>query len=404
MTPRAGTLKEARARSPGVDAPLAAPPAAVVPPRSRDPVERAAAPALGRWLVDAYGRHVTDVRVSLTDRCNFNCVYCHNEGLGDTRGPREPSPGEMTTDEVVTLLHVAREFDVTRAKFTGGEPLLRQDLEDVVRAVSPFMECSVTTNGSLLAARARPLADAGLARVNVSVDALDPAHFEAIRRGRLDPVLRGIDAALDAGLSPVKVNTVVMDDTLDELSRLVAFASSKPGLELQLIEVMPEIRSDMLPHRVDLDRVRRWLAARADRVETREMHHRRIYHVGPTRVEIVDPVENAEFCANCHRIRVTPDGRLKGCLNRLDDYVPTRGLDRDGIRDAFYRVVRDRVPYYGAYDRAHRDAAHLTGPLPADGAERLYRSLRAPLVRSRPGSERDSLPGREGSPARTRAG
>lgn len=334
-----------------------------------------------RMLVDAYGRWVSDIRVSLTNRCNFHCSYCHNEGLGDTLGPREPSPGEMTTDEVVRLLWIAREFDVTRAKLTGGEPTLRRDLEEIVREVSPFMEVSLTTNGSMLAHRARSLADAGLARVNVSIDTLDPAHFERIRRGRLEPVLKGLDAALDAGLAPVKVNTVVMDETLDELPALVDFVSSRPGLELQLIEVMPEIRTDMLPRRVAIDRVRAWLTSRSDYVETREMHHRRIYHLRGTRVEIVDPVENAEFCANCHRIRVTHDGQLKGCLNRLDDYVPTRGLDDDGLRAAFRRVVAERVPYYGAFDRRNRDAAHATGPLPARGAEALYASLRHPEPR-----------------------
>ena len=322
-------------------------------------------------LVDRYGRHVSDLRVSLTDRCNFACTYCHNEGLGDTRGPGEPHPREMPTAHVVRLLRVAREFDVTRVKFTGGEPLLRRDLEDIVREVSPFMETSLTTNGSLLATRAPALKDAGLARVNVSVDSLDPRHFRSVRRGSLEPVLAGLEAALAAGLAPVKINTVLLDETLGELPELVDFVAQRAGLHLQLIEVMPEIRTDMMTHRVDLAKVRAWLRERAALVEQRSMHHRSVYHLenGAT-VELVDPVDNAEFCANCHRVRVTHDGQLKGCLNVLDDTVPTIGLDDEGLRAAFRRVVAERAPYYGVL---HRD-----GVAAASDPQHLYASLRRP--------------------------
>ena len=324
-------------------------------------------------LVDPYGRHVSDLRVSLTDRCNFRCVYCHNEGLGDTRGPAEPSADEMTGDEVVRLLRIAREFDISRVKLTGGEPLLRRDLESIVARVSPFMEVSLTTNGSLLAGRAQALADAGLARVNISIDTLDARHFRAVRRGSLEPVLAGLEAALACGLAPVKINTVVMDDTLGELPELVDFVAQREGLELQLIEVMPEIRSDMAERRADLERVRGWLAERTAAVSKRSMHHRNVYLLeNGARVELVDPVGNAEFCANCHRVRVTHDGQLKGCLNRLDDYVPTRGLDDDGVRDAFRRVVAERAPYYGVLHR---------GVAVADDPKRLYASLRRPVAR-----------------------
>jgi cyclic pyranopterin phosphate synthase len=341
-------------------------------------------------LVDAYGRHVSDLRVSLTDRCNFHCVYCHNEGLGDTRGPSDAHEGEMTPDEVERLLRVAREFDVTRVKLTGGEPMLRRDLEDVVARAARLMEVSLTTNGSLLAQRAQALKDAGLARINVSIDTLDPRHFRAVRRGSLEPVLSGLEAALAAGLAPVKINTVLLDETLGELPELVDFVAAREGLHLQLIEVMPEIRTDMMTRRVDLDKVRAWLRSRAALVEQRSMHHRNVYHLenGAT-VELVDPVGNAEFCANCHRLRVTPDGHLKGCLNRLDDDVPTRGLDDEGLRAAFRRVVAERAPYYGVVhpvrDGPDADpqggvAVHRGGVAAADDPRHLYASLRRPLV------------------------
>ncbi|MHB8585992.1 MAG: GTP 3',8-cyclase MoaA [Thermoplasmatota archaeon] len=349
-------------------------------------------------LTDRFGRGVSDIRVSLSNRCNFHCAYCHDEGLGDVQPVRAASKDEMTADEVVRLLRIAREFDIVRVKFTGGEPMLRSELEEIVAAVSPFMEVSLTTNGSLLASRARGLAEAGLSRVNVSVDSLDPVHFQAIRRGALDAVLKGIDAALAAGLAPVKINTVVFDETVDELPSLLDFVSSRPGLELQLIELMPEIRHDMAVHRVDMAKVKAWLASRAEGVDVREMHHRRKYHVGAATVEVVDPVANHEFCANCHRIRVTHDGRLKGCLNVLDDLIPTRGLDEAGVRQAFRRVVEQRVPFYRS-PGSSPTWARGSAPAPAAGTVPVGASRIAPL---RPGSADVHTAGAEGSPAARR--
>lgn len=340
-------------------------------------------------LVDAYGRHVSDLRVSLTDRCNFKCIYCHNEGLGDTRGPSDPSGSEMRADEVVRLLRIAREFEITRVKFTGGEPLLRRDLEEIVAGASRFQEVSLTTNGSLLASRAHALAHAGLARVNVSIDTLDPRHFRSVRRGSLEPVLAGLEAALAAGLAPVKINAVLMDETLAQLPELVDFVAQREGLALQLIEVMPEIRTDMAPRRVDLARVRAWLGQRAAAIAQRSMHHRHVYLLeNGASVELVDPVGNAEFCANCHRLRITHAGELKGCLNVLHDHVPTRGLDDEGVRAAFRHVVARRAPYYGVprsgseseavpqHGTVHRERFHV-----ADDRTRLYASLRWPATR-----------------------
>ncbi len=128
-------------------------------------------------LTDGHGREVTGIRVSLTDRCNFDCVYCHNEGLGDTRGPMDPQDEELTADEVVRILEVVREFGVDTVKFTGGEPMLRGDLEEIIERVPAGMTASLTTNGTFLPGRATDLAAAGLERVNVSQDALDPEDF-----------------------------------------------------------------------------------------------------------------------------------------------------------------------------------------------------------------------------------
>ncbi|OLZ40828.1 radical SAM protein [Natrinema saccharevitans] len=315
-------------------------------------------------LTDEFGREVTGVRVSLTDRCNFDCVYCHNEGLGDTRGPMDPQDDEMSADDVVRFLEVAAEFDVDAVKFTGGEPMLRQDLEEIIERTPDGMEVSLTTNGTFLPGRAEALVDAGLERVNVSQDALDPEDFAAVTKsGAYEKVLEGVEAALEAGLDPVKLNMVVFEHTAGYVPEMVDHVAANDGLQLQLIEYMPELTGKP-EWNVDIERVHDWLAERADEIEHREMHDRRRYWVsdgssgaddvgsnaaGRGMVEIVDPVENPTFCANCHRVRVTHEGYLKGCLNRNDDLKPMGEMTKPEIRDAFREVVADRVPYYGEY-------------------------------------------------------
>jgi len=305
-------------------------------------------------LVDDFGRAVSGVRVSLTDRCNFDCVYCHNEGLGDTRGPMDAQDHEMDTDDVVRFLEVAREFDVEAVKFTGGEPMLRQDLEEIIRRTPEGMEVSMTTNGTFLPGRAPDLKAAGLERVNVSQDALDPEDFARVTKtGAYEQVLEGVEAALDAGLAPVKLNMVVFEATAGYVPEMVDHVANNEGLQLQLIEYMPELVGNP-EWAIDIDRVHGWLEERADRVEHRDMHDRRRYYIngdeeGEGMVEIVDPVENEEFCANCERVRVTHEGQLKGCLNRGDDHRSMGEMTKPEIRETFEETVANRVPYYGEY-------------------------------------------------------
>ncbi len=300
-------------------------------------------------LIDGFGREVTGVRISLTDRCNFDCVYCHNEGLGDTRGPMEAQDDELSTDQIVRFLEVAAEFDIDAVKFTGGEPMLRQDLEEIIRRTPDSFEISMTTNGTFLPGRAEGLVDAGLERVNVSQDALEPEAFaELTKSGAYDRVLEGVEAALDAGLAPVKLNMVVFEPTAGYVPDMVDHVAENDGLQLQLIEYMPELAGHP-EWAIDIERVHDWLADRADRIEQREMHSRNRYFVNGGMVEIVDPVGNETFCANCHRVRVSHDGYLKGCLNRNDDLKSMGEMTRGEIRQALIQTVDERVPYYGEY-------------------------------------------------------
>jgi cyclic pyranopterin phosphate synthase len=300
-------------------------------------------------LEDDFGREVSGVRISLTDRCNFDCVYCHNEGLGDTRGPMDAQDSEMSADDVVRFLEVVEEFGVEKVKFTGGEPMLRQDLEEIIRRTPDSMETSLTTNGTFLPGRAEALKEAGLDRVNVSQDALDREAFaEITKSGAYDKVIEGVHAAVDAGLTPVKLNMVVFKHTAGYVEGMVDYVAENDGLQLQLIQYMPELTGKP-EWNIDIGRVHDWLADIADRVETRDMHDRKRYYVGEGMVEIVDPVENETFCANCHRVRVTHEGYLKGCLNRNDDLKSMGEMTKAEIRETFREVVANRVPYYGEY-------------------------------------------------------
>ena len=312
-------------------------------------------------LADAFGREVSDIRISVTKRCNFGCIYCHDEGLGPILRPRMPHDEEMTPEEVERIVRVAREFDIRPVKFTGGEPLVRQDMGEIGdRTVRQIDDVSMTTNGSMLPRRAEALRDAGLKRVHVSVDSLARNSFLGIRKGDPPHVLLVIQDDFAVGLKPVKLNMVVFRQTLPYVPALIDYIGHGEGLKLQLIQFMPEL-VDHNDWMVDIDGVKKWLESRADEVLVREMHHRHIYLFNGAEVEVVDPVYNAEFCMNCHRIRVTHKGELKGCLNRNDDLIPTRGLGTEELREAFRRVVANRVPYYGAfvkeYPRRHPDRA-----------------------------------------------
>lgn len=268
----------------------------------------------------------------------------------------EPADDEMSTDDIVQFLEVAAEFGVEKAKFTGGEPMLRDDLEEIVRRTPDTIETSLTTNGTFLPERAEALVDAGLARVNVSQDALSPKAFRSVTKSAAyDEVLEGIDAALDAGLTPVKLNMVVFEHTAGYVPEMVDHVAENEGLQLQLIEYMPEL-AGRPEWAIEIDRVHGWLEEQADRIERREMHGRRRYYVGeddPTipggMVEIVDPVGNPDFCANCHRVRVTHEGYLKGCLNRNDDLKSMGEMTKAEIRGRSSRPSTSASPTTGVH-------------------------------------------------------
>lgn len=289
-------------------------------------------------LKDPFNRPVSNLRISLTPKCNLSCIYCHREGEKDPEAP-------LTAAEIAEVLRVAAGFGIRSIKFTGGEPLLRPDLIEIVKSVPAGIESSLTTNGTLLAGLAADLKQAGLRRVNVSIDSLDPATYRKIAgTDRLSDVLDGIDAALATGLTPVKLNMVVLKGINDhEIDDFLAYVRGNRDLVLQLIELMNFNNCD---HHGELNGLENSLASRSKQIVTRRMHHRKKYCLDGAEVEVVRPLHNTEFCAYCNRLRVTSDGKLKPCLLRTDNHVDIRGKYGKELEDLFIEAVQRREPFY----------------------------------------------------------
>jgi len=289
-------------------------------------------------LKDSFNRPVSNLRVSLTPKCNLSCIYCHREG--------ENLPGDpLSGAEIAEVLRVAAGFGIRSVKFTGGEPMLRPDLIEIIKSVPDGMESSITTNGTLLAGLAADLRQAGLRRVNVSIDSLDPATYKKIAgTDLLADVLEGIDAAIATGLTPVKLNMVVLKGINDhEIDDFLAYVRGNRDLVLQLIELMNFNDCD---RHGDLNGLENSLASRSKQIVTRRMHHRKKYCLDGAEVEVVRPLHNTEFCAYCNRLRLTSDGKLKPCLLRTDNHVDIRGKSGKELEDLFVEAVNRREPFY----------------------------------------------------------
>ncbi|MCD0483233.1 GTP 3',8-cyclase MoaA [Streptacidiphilus sp. ASG 303] len=292
-------------------------------------------------LIDSFGRKAVDLRVSLTDRCNLRCTYCMpEEGLQWLAKPQL-----LTDDEIVRLVRIAvTGLGVTEVRFTGGEPLLRPGLVSVVErcaALEPRPELSLTTNGIGLARTAAALADAGLDRVNVSLDTLDPAVFRTLtRRDRHRDVLDGLAAAEKAGLTPVKVNSVLMRGVNDHEAPDLLAHCLEQGYELRFIEQMPLDaqhgwdRSSMVTAEEILERLsaRFTLTPEPGALRGAAPAERWTVDGGPGTVGVIASVTRP-FCRACDRTRLTADGQVRTCLFAREE-TDLRGALRGGGSDA----------------------------------------------------------------------
>ncbi len=301
-------------------------------------------------LVDRYGRPVDRLRISVTQRCNLKCFYCHKEGIRETRGP------ELSPEELSKIVEVAASLDIRKVKLTGGEPLVREDIVEIVSLLSQhgLQDLGVTTNGILLSQLASPLADAGLMRVNVNLPSLKPSNYRRIAGvDRLHDVLSGVNAARDAGLTPIKLNYVVLKGLNDnEFFSMLDYARKVDAI-LQVIELEPmgSGRSVYGDYHADLKPYEEWLHQHSSKITTRSFHLRKQYLVDGVWVELVKPIHNPLFCLHCTRLRLTSSGKLKTCLMSNDPEIDLKPLLdksewRELLREAFLKAVALRKPFY----------------------------------------------------------
>jgi cyclic pyranopterin phosphate synthase len=309
-------------------------------------------------LRDGHGRAITDLRLSVTDRCNYRCVYCRN-------GEDDAHFDDLPLAEYARILRVFVSLGVEKIRLTGGEPLLRAGLLDLVRETAPLrpafsdapLDIALTTNGHLLAPLAGPLKGAGLGRVTVSMDAVEPETFARMTRvpGSFDRVRDGIRAAQDAGLGPVKVNCVLMRGFNDSQIEGFAEFSRRENVIVRFIEFMPLEEPSSAPNARNwspdvvvpmeeivarLEKFRPLVALPANHLS--ETARRFTFDDGLGEIGIIAPVSRP-FCGHCSRIRVTSDGKVRTCLFSQSDHdlvgQMRRGADDDGLREWVRRVV-----------------------------------------------------------------
>ncbi|MBZ2199197.1 GTP 3',8-cyclase MoaA [Occultella gossypii] len=319
-------------------------------------------PDLARPIVDRYGRVHRDLRISLTDKCNLRCTYCMPaEGV-----PWLHKENILTTDELVRVAEVAAALGIVEVRLTGGEPLLRPDAVDVVARMSTIvgedgpLEVSMTTNGIRLPQLAEPLVEAGLTRVNVSLDTLRRDRFHDLtRRDKLPEVLAGIDAAFAAGLAPVKINAVAMRGVNDdELVDLVTFARDA-GAEMRFIEQMPLdaghtwTRAAMVTGEEILAELERVFDLTEFGDRGTSPAERFLIDGGPTTVGVIRSV-TLPFCGACDRVRLTADGQLRNCLFAREESdllgVLRSGGTDDDIAALMHTCIAGKLPGHGIDD------------------------------------------------------
>jgi GTP 3',8-cyclase len=329
-----------------------------------------------RRLIDSYGRRISDMRISVTDRCNFRCVYCMpEEGMQWLK--RDTI---LSFDEIERIARIAVSLGIEEIRLTGGEPTLRPDLPALVERLSrlPLRSLSLTTNGFLLTKLAKPLAEAGLKRINVSLDTLQHDRFHQIARRRgLDEVLAGLEELERyPSISPIKVNVVAMRDfTESEVVAFAEFARRKPYV-IRFIEFMPldadghwqrerVLRGDEIRAIVERD----FMPLVPVPAEPSSTSRRFTFADGVGEIGFINPVSQP-FCGTCNRIRVTADGQVRTCLFSIDEW-DLRGPLRSGVSDAAladvlveavgHKELKHKINEGAAFQRASRSMSQIGG-------------------------------------------
>ena len=286
--------------------------------------------------IDPFGRVLTHLRMSVTERCNLNCPYCHREGMPSDLGE------EASSDTFREILCAAARLGIRKSlKITGGEPLLRDDLEKIIETAKDvgFADISLTTNGRLLTPeRALSLKEAGLMRINIGCDAVSSSLLQKT----YEKVKGALEAASAAGLAPIKLNMVVLKGLNENEIERVLEVARYFNATLQLIELIRTEDEDFYRrYHIDLRSWEKRFADIAVETEVRRLQNRTVYRLANGGiVEFIRPTHNASFCSSCPKLRITSDGRIKTCLMRNDDITEFKG------EQSILEAISRRRPYY----------------------------------------------------------
>ena len=308
-------------------------------------------------MIDRLGRNITYLRISVTDKCNLRCRYCMPE-----EGVCKKCHADMLTeDEMITAVEVAASLGITKLRITGGEPLVKKNIVSICRraaAVEGIREVCLTTNGILLPQLAKPLKEAGVKRLNLSLDTLKPDKYAYITRiGKLDTFRAGLDAAFAAGFEKIKINSVLIGGFNDDEIEDMASLTLEYPLDMRFIELMPMYDSGdfgqdaYLPYSRVLEKLPEAVEVSPDGGVAK------LYRLPGAKgnIGLISPV-SAHFCGECNRLRLTADGKLKPCLHAAHEYS-IKGLDKAGVRTVFEQAIWNKPAWHGDLDAIHRSQA-----------------------------------------------
>ena len=308
-------------------------------------------------MIDKHGRNISYLRISLTDKCNLRCRYCMPEEGVCKREHHEM----MTEEEIINAVKVAASLGITKVRLTGGEPLVKRNIVSICRKVAEvegIKEVCLTTNGILLPQLAEELRKAGVSRLNLSLDTLDPQKYAHITRiGKLEQFNAGLEAALKAGFKKIKINAVLIggfnDDEIEKLANL----TMQYPVDMRFIELMPIQDHDefgesaYVPYSRVLEKLPEAVPVEKDGGVAK------LYRLPGAlgNIGLISPI-SAHFCGECNRIRLTADGKLKPCLHAADEYS-IKGLDYDGIKAVFEEAIWNKPAWHGDLDAVNRSKA-----------------------------------------------
>ncbi len=290
---------------------------------------------------DTCGREITHIRLSVTQKCNLNCPYCHREGEGD----KNRCDKEISVSEIKGIMRAASELGIKKVKITGGEPLLRNDIVEIVKEISEIegiKDISMTTNGFFLAHFAHQLKNNGLNRINIGCDSLS----SSILQKNIGNIEKGLKSAEDAGLNPLKINMVVLKGINESETGKMMEISKKYNAILQLIELIPTNKFFFDKFFFSLEGIEKELERKASKIFVRDVNFRKQYFVDGAVVEVVRAHLNRNFCKNCRKIRITSDGFIKPCLMRDDNLVKINFKSDEEIMKSLLEGINKREIYY----------------------------------------------------------